>query len=391
MTLCQSGFIAVFFSAMMNTTHDCYCAIAIAIDVPRAVLSLFLSKSQHYTAYPLLEPSRTTSTRMPSAATNWSSEGYDTDALGDDLTSILEIGGGSSKVPTAAAPDPASSTDASSTDKDQLEQEEDPLQESEQLKSQGNIAFVNQEWLEAVDRYTEAIAACPGPYTGADLVQQQHEWQEAENVRLRQELNDEDVRQRQKKQAENASKNKATSKTQSETPDANAPKEEQPKNKEEEKQKEPRREFSPAEPHPHATKLAVYHCNRAAAQLHLQQYESAVTDCSVAILLNPVYVKAYVRRSAAYEHTDRTDQALTDAKKALELSTPSPPLNIRQTVARLQKLEDARLEKLKAETMDKLKDLGNSILGNFGLSMDNFNAKQDPNTGSYSISFDQGK
>jgi hypothetical protein len=40
--------------------------------------------------------------------------------------------------------------------------------------------------------------------------------------------------------------------------------------------------------------------------------------------------------------------------------------------------------------MDKLKDLGNSILGNFGLSMDNFNAKQDPNTGSYSISFDQG-
>jgi tetratricopeptide (TPR) repeat protein len=92
----------------------------------------------------------------------------------------------------------------------------------------------------------------------------------------------------------------------------------------------------------------VYHCNRAAAQLHLQQYEVAVEDTSIAILLNPVYVKAYVRRSVAYEHTDRTDQALTDAKKALELSTtPSvqAPLNIRQTVTRLQKLEDARLEK----------------------------------------------
>jgi len=57
----------------------------------------------------------------------------------------------------------------------------------------------------------------------------------------------------------------------------------------------------------------------------------------------------------------------------------------------LQKQEDERLEKLKEETMDKLKDLGNSLLSNFGLSLDNFQAKKDPNTGSYSISFDQGK
>ena len=48
-----------------------------------------------------------------------------------------------------------------------------------------------------------------------------------------------------------------------------------------------------------------------------------------------------------------------------------------------------RLEQLKTETVDKLKDLGNSILGNFGLSLDNFKAVQDPQTGSYSISFDQ--
>lgn len=35
----------------------------------------------------------------------------------------------------------------------------------------------------------------------------------------------------------------------------------------------------------------------------------------------------------------------------------------------------------------KLKDLGNSILGRFGMSLDNFKAVQDPATGSYSISY----
>ena len=35
----------------------------------------------------------------------------------------------------------------------------------------------------------------------------------------------------------------------------------------------------------------------------------------------------------------------------------------------------------------KLKDLGNSILGNFGMSVDNFKAVKDPATGSYSISY----
>jgi hypothetical protein len=35
----------------------------------------------------------------------------------------------------------------------------------------------------------------------------------------------------------------------------------------------------------------------------------------------------------------------------------------------------------------KLKEMGNSLLGRFGMSIDNFKAVQDPNTGSYSISF----
>eukprot|EP00540_Astrosyne_radiata_P015567 CAMPEP_0116838276 /NCGR_PEP_ID=MMETSP0418-20121206/9121_1 /TAXON_ID=1158023 /ORGANISM="Astrosyne radiata, Strain 13vi08-1A" /LENGTH=198 /DNA_ID=CAMNT_0004468257 /DNA_START=24 /DNA_END=621 /DNA_ORIENTATION=- len=142
-----------------------------------------------------------------------------------------------------------------------------------------------------------------------------------------------------------------------------------------------------APPHVHGEKLAVYHCNRAACLLHLERFEEALVDCQVAVLLNPTYTKAWMRRSTAHEKTDRIEEALQDAKKALQTNPGNA--NLRKTVDRLQKLEDERLEKLKEETMGKLKDLGNTILGNFGLSLDNFQAVQDPNTGSYSISFNQ--
>lgn len=52
---------------------------------------------------------------------------------------------------------------------------------------------------------------------------------------------------------------------------------------------------------------------------------------------------------------------------------------------RLQKLYDERMNKMKDEALGKLKDLGNSILGNFGMSLDNFKMQQDPKTGSWNI------
>jgi len=46
-------------------------------------------------------------------------------------------------------------------------------------------------------------------------------------------------------------------------------------------------------------------------------------------------------------------------------------------------------EKEKDEMVGKLKDFGNFLLGKVGLSLDNFKVDQNPDTGSYNISFDQ--
>jgi len=53
---------------------------------------------------------------------------------------------------------------------------------------------------------------------------------------------------------------------------------------------------------------------------------------------------------------------------------------------RLEKENEEKMSKLKDEALGKLKDLGNSILGNFGMSLDNFKMTQDPNSGGWNIS-----
>ena len=50
-----------------------------------------------------------------------------------------------------------------------------------------------------------------------------------------------------------------------------------------------------------------------------EKHESAISDCSEAIKLNPTYLKAIMRRAELYEKTDKLDEALDDYKKTLEL------------------------------------------------------------------------
>jgi tetratricopeptide (TPR) repeat protein len=280
----------------------------------------------------------------------FSSEGFDLDAATDSKDVVFELGGGASAVPQEKEEKSATAAD---------DNDDPATAKSEAFKKDGNEQFKAGAYLEAYDMYTEAIQACPG-MKGEELLKLKDEFDEQQR-----ELASERYRQ---SEAERRKRIKDGEKV------------------DEKPLPPPEIEKFEAPAHAHGGKLAIYYCNRAACLSHMHRYEEVISDCNVAILLNPKYTKAYLRRSTAYEVTERIEDALTDAKEALALDPTNS--STKKNVARLQKLDDERLEKLKAETFEKLKDLGNSILGNFGLSVDNFKAVQDPNTGSYSISFD---
>ena len=136
-----------------------------------------------------------------------------------------------------------------------------------------------------------------------------------------------------------------------------------------------------------AYSLAVYHSNRAACHLQLEAWHEAVEDATAALGYDPRYVKALMRRAAAHEALERLEDALADYKAVLAIDP-----RMAQALAKATALEATiteRQEKMKEEMLGKLKGFGNTILGKFGLSTDNFKMVQDPATGGYNISFQQ--
>lgn len=132
---------------------------------------------------------------------------------------------------------------------------------------------------------------------------------------------------------------------------------------------------------------SICHSNRAVCFLKLGKYEETIKECTKALELNSSYIKALVRRGEAHEKLEHFEEAIADMKKILELDPSND--QVRKSIRRLEPLAAEKREKMKEEMIGKLKDLGNSVLGRFGMSVDNFKAVKDPNTGSYSISFQQ--
>lgn len=136
---------------------------------------------------------------------------------------------------------------------------------------------------------------------------------------------------------------------------------------------------------------SVIYANIAATHLRLDQHRDAVKACNQSLLDQPNYVKALYRRAQANEHIggwSGLSSALQDNKTLLTLSD-LPPATKPEVVAAIKRLEpkvQQAAEKEKDEMIQKLKGLGDSILGNFGLSTNNFKFTQQPG-GGYSINF----
>lgn len=146
--------------------------------------------------------------------------------------------------------------------------------------------------------------------------------------------------------------------------------------------KEAIEKYSSAATSAHATDddRAVYLANRAAAYLKLQQFDNVVKDATEALKLRPSYFKALARRREANEALKHWRSAWEDAKELKESQAQ---------IRRLQLLADEKDKKDTAEALNSLKGLGNSILSNFGMSIDDFATEKDPVTGSYNIKMKQ--
>ncbi|KAJ7900048.1 hypothetical protein B0H14DRAFT_2331670, partial [Mycena olivaceomarginata] len=136
---------------------------------------------------------------------------------------------------------------------------------------------------------------------------------------------------------------------------------------------------------------AVLNANIGACFVKLDDHKQAAEACTEALLDDPNYVKALQRRAASNEKINSWSSltaAQEDYTTLLKILPPSNP-QIKE-IERSQHLLKPRLEAAQkaetAEMLSKLKGMGNSILGNFGLSTDNF--KFEPNgQGGYSMNF----
>ncbi|CAO3655367.1 unnamed protein product [Mucor hiemalis] len=133
------------------------------------------------------------------------------------------------------------------------------------------------------------------------------------------------------------------------------------------------------------------------AEYHAEELESEYKDardmCSKALELDPKYTKALLRRAQVNEKMGTSTsmtESLEDYKSLKQLNTVDAyTLRECQRAERElpTKIKD-KMEKEKEEMIGKLKDLGNSLLGKFGLSTDNFQMQPDPSgSGGYSMNF----
>ena len=133
--------------------------------------------------------------------------------------------------------------------------------------------------------------------------------------------------------------------------------------------------------------MSIFYGNRGACYIALEEWESVIEECTHSIEYNDKYIKAYWRRAKAYEKLEKWFDAKSDYNKILEID-PDHEIS-KANLTRIEPMVQEQFENQKKEVVDKLKTGANWLLGKVGLSLDNFEATQNPETGAYNINFKQ--
>jgi len=132
---------------------------------------------------------------------------------------------------------------------------------------------------------------------------------------------------------------------------------------------------------------AVLYSNCASCYFNLADYNMCIECATQSISLNKEYLRPVLCRAGAYYELEKWEESHEDYQAAEKLDPESVQKpDIQRKLNILKKKIDDLTEVRKNEVMGNLKDLGNTLLGKFGLSLDNFKMQQNEN-GSYNIAF----
>lgn len=126
-------------------------------------------------------------------------------------------------------------------------------------------------------------------------------------------------------------------------------------------------------------------CNAAACLMKQSKFAEAEEHLSEAIRHHPTYERAYLRRADCFYELEKWSSAHADWDTAVTKlgATLDRGTSAKRDIAKQK--TDEEMKKM----LGQLKDLGNMFLGKFGLSTDNFKFDKDPQSGNYSMRFEQ--
>lgn len=135
--------------------------------------------------------------------------------------------------------------------------------------------------------------------------------------------------------------------------------------------------------------LVILYCNQGICFNKLNDKEKALESFSSALKLNDKYSKALANRMLLYNAKGDYIEAYDDFKRLKEIDQTLFS-NYSHMEGELCAKAEVKKKEMTDEMLGKLKEMGNSILGNFGISLDNF--KMIPNgQGGYSIQYNNQK